>query len=140
MVASIDTVLGLCLIGLTALLHLARRDAWPFTRYPMFSRYKSLKDVRVMCLALEGSDGRLRWWRPHFYRYTDGIGGKLADLSDANISSCTDHVLRLLTLEREDLSRCRAIHVIERKWENGVPCDRTVSAIPLKGGLHKHCG
>jgi hypothetical protein len=140
MVASIESVLIAFLIGFHVLLNLTRRDAWPFTRYPMFSRYRRTQDVRVVCVALEALDGSLRWWQPHFYRYTDGIGRKLADLSEENVSSCVEHVMRLLALEHEDLSWCKAVCVIERRWVNGAPFDRPISAIPAKAGLHTNCG
>jgi hypothetical protein len=140
MFASIESVTSAIIIGFTVLLNLLRRDAWPLTRYPMFSRYRRARDLRVVCLALEGLDGTFSWWRPHFYRYVDGIGGKLADLSEENISSCAEQVTRLLALEHEDLSWCKSVHVIERRWVNGAPFDRTISAIPSKAGLHTDCG
>src|ERR1017187_1090855 len=101
------------IIGFTVFLNLVRRDAWPFTRFTMFSRYRRTRDVRVVCLALEALDGSISWWQPHFYRYADGIGRKLADLSEGNISSCIKHVTRLLALEHKDISSCKAVHVIE---------------------------
>jgi hypothetical protein len=139
MFASIESVMSAFLIGFTVLLSLLRRDAWPLTRYPMFSRYRRAQEVRVVCLALEALDGTLNWWRPHFYRYTDGIGGKVADLSEGNISSCAEQVTRLLALEFEDVSLCKALHIIERRWVDGAPFDRPISVIPLKAGLHTGC-
>jgi hypothetical protein len=139
MFASIESALSACLIGFTILLNLFRRDAWPLTRYPMFSRYKKAQEVRVVCLALEAFDGTFSWWRPHFYRYTDGIGRKIADLSEGSISSCMEQATRLLALEYEDLSWCRAVHIIERSWVNGAPFDRSIAAIPAKAGLHTNC-
>ncbi len=128
------------LIIFTVLLNLLGRDAWPMTRYPMFSRYRRTEEVRVVCLALEAFDGTFRWWRPHFYRYADGIGRKLSDLSERNISSCMEQVTRLLALEHEDFSWCKAVHVIERRWVNGGPLDRSICAIPPKAGLHTNGG
>jgi hypothetical protein len=142
MFASIESesVLSAFLIGFIALLNLFRRDAWPITRYPMFSRYRAAQEVRVVCVALEAFDGTFSWWRPHFYRYADGIGRQLADLSEPNISSCMEQVTRLLAIEHEDLSWCKAVHVIERRWVNGAPFDQSISAIPAKAGLYTNCG
>jgi hypothetical protein len=139
MFASMDSALIAFLIGFTVLVNLVRRDAWPFTRYPMFSRYRKTEDIQVVCLALEASDGSLRQWQPHFYRYTDGIGVKLGDLSEGNISSCVEQVMRLLKLEHRDVSWCKAVHVLERRWINGAPLDRTIATIPVTGGIHTNC-
>jgi hypothetical protein len=127
-------VLIALLTGFMALLTMTRRDAWPITRYPMFSGYRRIGDVRVLCLALETADGSLRWWRPHFYRYTDGIRYLLGDGTEEQAVPCVEHVMRLLALEYKDVSWCTAVHVVERTWLNGVPLDRAKCSIPVLGG------
>jgi hypothetical protein len=124
------------LVALFILVSLSPRDAWPFARYPMFSRYRKSQEVRVICLALEAKDGSLKWWRPHFYRYTDALGPKLVDLSDASKSFCLREVSRLLALEYGDISWCRSIRILERRWTNGRLSDTALAAIPVEGRLH----
>lgn len=123
-----------CLIGVFVLLTLMRRDAWPFTRYPMFSRYRRSHDIRIVCVALEREDGILVWWRPRFHRYSDGLAGKLAAQSEEESAAGVEQATRLLKLEHGDISWWKAVHVRERRWVNGSPLDRTVFTIPLRTG------
>jgi hypothetical protein len=90
----------------------------------MFSRYRESRDIRVVCLALEGHDGNLSWWRPRFHRYVDGLAGKLPE-------SGVEQAIRLLKLEHGDMAWCKAVHVRERTWVRGVPVDRTISVSSL---------
>jgi hypothetical protein len=114
-----------------------RADAWPITRYPMFSRPRDPDDVCVICFALETPDG-LRWWRPHFYRYPDYLARKLAagGLAERGLAErlwCVSEILRLARLEQGSERECVAVHIIERRWINCAVRDRTVARVPVNG-------
>src|ERR1700733_3321801 len=116
---------------------LLRRDAWPFSRYPMFSRYRDPRQVCVICIALETPDGSLTWWRPHFYRYPDVLGRKLA-LDDLALKLwCVSEVLRLVQLENglegAKSEPYRAVHIVERRWIDNSVRDRTLAKVAVNG-------
>ena len=126
-------VLAAVLILMFFSVTLFRRDAWPFTRYPMFSRYRDPRQVCVVCIALESPDGTLRWWRPHFYRYPDMFGRRLLRDDHALRLWCTGEVLRLVRLETGNMDAYRAIHIVERRWIDSSVRDRTLARVPVNG-------
>ena len=115
---------------------LARRDAWPFTRYPMFSRYRDPWEVRVICFGLETLKGNVTWWRPRFYRYQDTLGRKLAPDDSAHRLWVVSEVLRLVRLEEGDARRYIAVHIVERRWVDCAVRDRTLARIAVSGETH----
>jgi hypothetical protein len=112
---------------------LLRREAWPFTRYPMFSHYRDPRDVCVICIALENSDGNLTWWRPHFYRYPDILGRKLVPDDPSLRLKYVSEVLRLVRLEKGATDSYRAIHILERRWIDCSAQDRTLARVTVNG-------
>jgi hypothetical protein len=114
---------------------LLRREAWPFTRYPMFSRYRDPRQVCVICIALETPDGNLTWWRPHFYRYADIFGRKLASDDLSLRLWCASEILRLVRLEGHPESY-RAVHIVERRWIDSSIRDRTLAKVAVTGHTH----
>jgi hypothetical protein len=112
---------------------LLRREAWPFTRYPMFSHYRDPRQVCVICIALETPDGNLTWWRPRFYRYPDIVGRKLVPDDPSLRLWCVSEVLRLVRLEKGDSETYRAIHIVERRWIGCSVQDRTLARVTVNG-------
>jgi hypothetical protein len=133
-----DDLIAVLALAFTLYLTLARRDAWPFTRYPMFSSYLDPAHVRVVCFALETRDGQLHWWHPRFYRYPDKLGRKAAGGDTAVKLWCVSEVIRLIRLEEGDTLHYRAIHVIERKWVHGDSQDLTIASVPLPACPRAH--
>ena len=108
------------------------KEAWPFTRYPMFSRLHSLEHVCVTRLALESHQGKVDWWRPHFYRDHEQITAQIVR-SPAELLHWLSEALRLIEKEEGTTSRYRAVHIVERTWDGNSARDRTVKIIPVAG-------
>ena len=71
-------LLSLLTICLSACLAGLRVEAWPFSCYPMFSSPFVPQELRVCRIALECGDGKLLWWRPHFYKLPLLLGERFA--------------------------------------------------------------
>jgi hypothetical protein len=112
---------------------LLRREAWPFSRYPTFSRSRDPRQVCVICIALEAPDGNVTWWRPHFYRYPDIFARKLARGDLALRLWCASEVLRLVRLEKGAAEPCCAVHIVERRWIDRAVRDRTLARVAVNG-------
>jgi hypothetical protein len=106
----------------------------------MFSRYRDPRQVCVICIALETPDGSLTWWRPHFYRYADIFGRKLATDDLALRLWCASEVLRIVRLEegrpKGNAEPYRAVHIVERRWIDSSIQDRTLAKVAVSGNTH----
>jgi len=54
------------------------RDAWPFTRYPMFVNPVNAETLCVYRIAIGYADGSRRWWQPRFYKLQQTFGEEFA--------------------------------------------------------------
>jgi hypothetical protein len=106
------------------------KDAWPFTRFPMFSRRLNPLDLKVIRFRLVTLDGGLKWWNPRFYRYPDRIGDKTMAAGAPGVLWGAAEVLRLVALEEGGANRYKAVEVVERSWNGHRAVDRILARIP----------
>ena len=122
-------MMGACLVC-WVLAHF-QLDAWPFTRYPMFSGRTPPEDARVVRIRLILHDGTSQWWAPRSHRYADAIGSRLQNPEPGMVLWAAAEVLRLIAHDEGGTGRYRAISIVERRWENGSVRDRELSSIPV---------
>lgn len=51
-----------------------KRDAWPFSAFPMFERPVEASRLVVYRIALELEGGEVQWWTPHYYKLQQTLG------------------------------------------------------------------
>jgi hypothetical protein len=88
-------LLALCFIACSWYCTLRRRDAWPFTGYPMFENAVSAEAIQVYRIALEFSDGECVWWHPQYYKLQQTLGTEYARTLRLPPNSRTDQLSRL---------------------------------------------
>lgn len=49
-------------------------NAWPFDCYPMFSKRLRPEGLTVFRIAYQDRNGRLVWWKPHYYKLVETFG------------------------------------------------------------------
>lgn len=146
---TIPILLFILLPALLLWVTVSRKDAWPFSHYPMFSRLTDLSEVEVFRVALETTTGEIVWWRSEFYRYPEfvgrklkkiqqleGEGGSVAGLASLERQRCLSEVLRLIESEAGGLDHYQAFHIVRRTvdTDDGFTIrDQTVARIPLAG-------
>ena len=94
---------------------LRRKDAWPFSCYPMFSSLMFPETLGVYRIALEHSDGSLRWWNPHFYKLQGTLGKRLVSAALARRSGEVERIVQLVrssTSEDSNLEQARSLCVV----------------------------
>jgi len=136
------------ILGVLVWATLRESDAWPLSRYPMFSRRADPERVRVCRVALETNGGEAIWWRSRFRRYPERVGRALLQIdagrdgsarADAVADLATAKVLlevqRLIRLEEGGLGRYRAIRVERRSTVREAGGwsvhDETAARVPL---------
>jgi len=63
---SLFVILGGVFSLLLLLTSFMKWDLWPFSHYPMFSKYQSADTVGILRLALVRKDGQKYWWKPAY--------------------------------------------------------------------------
>ncbi|MET0393846.1 MAG: hypothetical protein ABW019_11930 [Chitinophagaceae bacterium] len=129
--------------GILAGVTIVRKDAWPFSWYPMYAAPHAPEKVTVIRIALQAREGSVTWWRSRFYRYPEYTGRRLLQLQKA-AAKRTGHavfitlernkllleVLRLIESEDASASHYKAFHIVERTvGDNLVPHDRTLEIV-----------
>jgi hypothetical protein len=102
-----------CIIcGLLLWVTLFRKQAYPFSFYPMYSTPHGVDEIVVFRLALEKKDGTVLWWQSEFYRYPEYLGRKLMQLHYAESEDIRKTAL--LKLEQKRLLLI-ALQIIEKE-------------------------
>lgn len=133
--------IGVCAIltGIT----IARKDAWPFSWYPMYAAPHAPERVKVIRIGLQTQEGPVTWWQSRFYRYPEYTGRRLLQLQKAAAKSAGNtvfiilernklllEVLRLIESEQGSASQYKAFHIVERTiGDNLAITDRTVEIV-----------
>lgn len=105
-------------------------DAWPVSSYPMFSIRKSIENVTVFRLKMEGREGSVFWWKPpHSYHsrnfgydYSKAYWADSKVIGNQSIERLKVIKAYLKVIEPDLLSDINSIIVVRRtaKWsENG---------------------
>jgi hypothetical protein len=136
---------GALFVGLALGAVLRRRDAWPFSHYPMFCQRLAPEDLAVVRIAIEDEAGRIDWWRPRFFRLPDRLCARFEALrrvtpargqSPALLEffSQTQH---LIVAENPAATGRTAVLFVCRRveWRDGafVSRDEVVARIPFPG-------
>jgi hypothetical protein len=101
--------------GLLSWVTLFRKQAYPFSFYPMYSTPHSVDQISVFRLALEKKDGTVAWWQSEFYRYPEYLGRKLQQIKNAGSDDIKKSTL--LKLEQKRLLLI-ALQIIEKEEGN----------------------
>lgn len=128
---------------------IGRKEAWPFSWYPMYAGSHVAGKVNVIRIALQKPDGKLSWWQSRFYRYPEFTGRKLQQLRQAgNVNNTIFlhlernrlllEVLRLIESEEGATHPYSGFHIVERTVSDHLEItDRTVDIVSfseLKNG------
>lgn len=122
---------------------IGRKEAFPFSWYPMYSGPNSLDKVRVFRIALEKTGGEITWWRSRFYRYPEYTGRKLKELRYMLRERVQNEVfvllernrlllevMRLIESEEGSVINYKAFHIVERTISDSLEItDRTVEVV-----------
>lgn len=131
--------------GLLLWVTLFRKQAYPFSFYPMYSTPHSADEIVVFRLALEKKDGTVIWWQSEFYRYPEYLGRKLKQLHYAESGDIRKTALlkleqkRLLLIalqiiEKEEGSSYayNALRIIRRTIRTDLwPADEIIEVVPI---------
>lgn len=125
-----------------------RKDAFPFSHYPMFSHLIDTDNVVVYRVALETKDGNTVWWKSGFYRYPEFVGRKLKNLYELEHEHkqlfftlerqrLLIEVLRLIEVEAKDAEKYKAFQIVKRiarkdKHNKLKIKDETLAVIPFE--------
>ena len=141
-------IIFFCIIcGLLLWVTLFRKQAYPFSFYPMYSAPQSVRRISVFRLALEKKDGTVVWWQSEFYRYPEYLGRKLQQLQNSGSDDAKNSVLlkreqkRLLLfalqiIEKEEgsINAYNAFRIIRRTIATDLrPLDEIIETIPILG-------
>ncbi|MDO3642251.1 hypothetical protein [Mucilaginibacter sp. L3T2-6] len=120
-----------------------KKEAYPFSYYPMYSSGHKIENVCVYRIALKKQDGSMAWWESEFYRYPEYVGRKLKQLSVAHKQINPNGiflelekrkllimVMRIMEKEGAEISSYYAFCIVERKVAPNLhPMDRLVETI-----------
>ena len=109
---------------------ITKRDLWPFSCYPMFSKPKKVADVVCFRLAIEGQDEKRLWWQSRFKNYEQTLRRELRVVFEIPADKRPPELFRKI-LKRilffagmdVDLKNYQKIHVV-RRWAEPQPGDR----------------
>lgn len=149
----IEFIFFVVIVFLLAVATLRNYDAFPFSRYPMFSKPAEISQIRVIRIAFEMRNKDVVWWKSRFYRYPEFVGRSLENLVDRNSSDertnaflelekqrLLHEVLRLVEQEKGPLPDISALRVIKRTgaWSGNklTAADELVDRVPI-GKLSK---
>lgn len=118
---------------------LRRRDAWPFSCYPMFSSLMFPETLGIYRIALEHSDGSLRWWNPHFYKLGGTLGKRLVFAALARQTGEVQRIVQLVrfssTNEDSNLEQARGLCVVLRQFQTAGDEIKVIDNVVLRIGL-----
>jgi len=117
---------------------LRRKDAWPFSCYPMFSSLMFPETLGVYRIALEHSDGSLRWWNPHFYKLQGTLGKRLVYAALARRTGEVERIVQLVrssTNEDSNLEQARSLCVVLRRCQTAGDEIKVIDNVVLRIGL-----
>jgi hypothetical protein len=138
-----DWLLAALFLVPAALAFLLGRDAWPFSHYPMFAARATVADLVVFRIAIEDREGRVRWWRPRFFRMQDQLVDRFDALmrSDARAAGSPDmlplfaRTLRIMQADGPVLSDATAVLFVRRRARLGAggfaADDAVVARLPV---------
>jgi len=106
-----------------------KRDFWPFTHYPMFSKARKPDQVRVIRFALIGPGDRRVWWKPEFDCYSEDIADRLHPDSSRVVFRAAAEVMRLVELEEPGATAYHGVEVVERVLQAGSTVERVVARV-----------
>lgn len=129
--------------GILTGIAIARKDAFPFSWYPMYSAPHAPEKVKMIRLGLQAHDGAVSWWQSRFYRYPEYTGRRLLQLQKAVEKAAGNNVfitlernklllevLRLIESEEGSVRGYMAFHIVERTVNTNLEItDRTVSVV-----------
>lgn len=121
---------------------IARRDAFPFSWYPMYAAPYAPENVKLIRLGLQMHDGTVSWWQSRFYRYPEYTGRRLLQLRKAAEKAGTNvfitlernklllEVLRLIESEEGSVKAYKAFHIVERTVNSSLEIsDHTIEVV-----------
>jgi hypothetical protein len=123
-------------------------NAWPFDCYPMFSKRLQPERLTFFRIAYQDRNGRLRWWKPHYYKLVETLGQEAQACYGFAPPTRDRRLVRLFTkiehcfADDPEAKEALSICIIKRRFQRDEaigwhPIDIVVARRPRS--IHREC-